>query len=94
MPGCGSYRRTVAVNNPLGLHLRPAAAFAQAARGFHCAITVWNGDRRADGKSPWDLLGLIAEYGAELVVEADGDDAADAIARLADLLAATGESRE
>ena len=91
MPGNGPLRRTVSVCNPLGLHMRPATAFAQAARAFRAAVTVWNGDRRADGKSSLDLLLLTALPGAELVLEADGDDAADAVERLAGLLASPGD---
>jgi len=52
---------------------------------------VWNGDRRADGKSSLDLILLVALPGAELVLEVDGDDAADAIGPLADLLGSPGE---
>ena len=91
MPEPGPMRRRVVVANPNGLHMRPATAFAQAARAFRAAVTVWNGEKRADGKSSLDLLLLTAEPGVELVREADGDDAADAVARLGDLLASPGE---
>lgn len=87
----GPLRRSVVVANPNGLHMRPATVFAQAARGFRSAVTVWNGDRRADGKSSLDLLLLTALPGAELVLEAEGDDAADAVARLGDLLESPGD---
>jgi phosphotransferase system HPr (HPr) family protein len=91
MSANGAMRKTVAVANPNGLHMRPATLFAQAARGFRSAVTVWNGDRRADGKSSLDLILLVALPGAELVLEVDGDDAADAIGPLADLLGSPGE---
>ena len=85
------HRCTVAVANPHGLHMRPAAAFAQAAKGFVAAVTVWNGDKKADGKSPWELIMLVAGPGAELTVEAAGDDAELALARLKDLLLAASD---
>ena len=91
MPMTGPMRRSVVVANPNGLHMRPATAFAQAARAFRSAVTVWNGDRRADGKSSLDLLLLTALPGAELVLEADGDDAAAALDRLAGILTDPGE---
>ena len=91
MSANGAMRRTVTVANPNGLHMRPATLFAQAARGFRSAVTVWNGDRRADGKSSLDLILLVALPGAELVLEVDGDDSADAIGPLADLLGSPGE---
>ena len=91
MSANGAMRKTVTVANPNGLHMRPATLFAQAARGFRSAVTVWNGDRRADGKSSLDLILLVALPGAELVLEVDGDDSAEAIGPLADLLGSPGE---
>ncbi len=88
MSANGSLRATVVVANPNGLHMRPATAFAQSARTYRAAVTVYHGDRRADGKSSLDLILLIAEAGAELVLEVDGEDAGVAIEPLATLLAA------
>jgi phosphotransferase system HPr (HPr) family protein len=87
----GPIRRTVTVANPLGLHMRPATAFAQLARAYRSAVTVWNGDRRADGKSSLDLILLVALPGCELVLEVNGDDATDAADPLARLLADPGD---
>ena len=87
----GPMRRTVRVTNPNGLHMRPATVFAQKARTYRSAVTVWNADRRADGKSSLDLILLTALPGAELVLEVEGDDAAEAAALLADLLGSPGE---
>lgn len=87
----GPHRCTVAVANPHGLHMRPAAAFAEAAKLFHATVTVWNGDKRADGKSPWELIMLVAGPGVELTVEAAGDDAAAALDRLKELLLAASD---
>lgn len=87
----GPIRRSVTVVNPLGLHMRPATAFAQAARAFQSSITVWNGDRRADGKSSLDLILLVALPGAELVLEIDGDDAGTAVDPLCEILASSGD---
>ena len=87
-------RRSVVVNNPNGLHMRPATRFAQQARVIPQRVTVFHGEKRADGKSSLDLLMLIAMPGAELWVEVDGDDgsdAAEAIRALCDILAAPGD---
>lgn len=86
----GPIRRTVTVANPLGLHMRPATQFAQAARGYRSLVSVWNASTRADGKSALDLIMLVALPGAELVLEVDGEDAADAIGPLYDMLADPG----
>src|SRR5947207_1128661 len=52
----GPLRRTVRMTNPLGLHYRAADRFSRAARKYASAVTVYNGDLRADGKSLTDLI--------------------------------------
>ena len=87
----GAVRRTVRILNPLGLHHRVADRFARTAKGFPAvAVTVWNADQQADGKSVWDLLGLVAMPGAEVVLEVAGPDAPAAADALAAVLAAPG----
>lgn len=88
--GTGPQRKTVRVINPLGLHWRVAERFSRTARAFTCAVRVFNGDTRADGKSPTDLILLVALPGAELVVEVDGSDAVAALDPLAEILASPG----
>jgi multiphosphoryl transfer protein len=84
-----SVRRTVIVANPPdGLHMRPATAFAKLARGFRCAVSVRHGDKTADGRSPTDLLMLIALPGSEVEVILDGDDADIALDPLVAILTA------
>jgi phosphotransferase system HPr (HPr) family protein len=78
------------VVNPLGLHWRVAERFSRTAKGFTCAVRVWNGETPADGKSPTDLILLVALPGTELVLEVDGSDAREAIEPLAAILAAVG----
>ncbi len=87
----GPIRRTVTIVNPQGLHYRPATLFAQKAKEFAAAVTVWNGDTRADGKSPVELILLVALPGSEVVLEVEGADAAAALDPLADILSAPGD---
>lgn len=91
MGGSGPLKRTVVVANPMGLHMRPATAFAQLARSYGSRVTVWNGPARADGKSSLDLILLVAMPGSELVLEVEGEDAPAAIDRLAEVLASPGD---
>jgi phosphotransferase system HPr (HPr) family protein len=88
MASNGPIRRTVTVRNPMGLHMRPATRFAQAARAFRSSITVRHGDKSADGKSSLDLILLVALEGSQLILEIDGDDAHQAIEPLSEILAA------
>jgi phosphotransferase system HPr (HPr) family protein len=78
--------RTVTIQDPQGLHMRPAAAFAKRAREFQSTVTVRRDDRAVNGKSQLDLMLLAAEPGATLVLEVEGADAPAALAALADLI--------
>lgn len=79
-------QRKVLVTNPNGLHMRPSAQFVQLAEQFQSSVVVRTDSREANGKSIWDLLGLAAEEGTELTLEADGPDASDALEALTALL--------
>jgi phosphotransferase system HPr (HPr) family protein len=67
-------KRRVCLNNSEGLHLLAATALAQQARRFPCAIRISFGERHANAKSIWELIGLVAGPGCELVMEAAGDE--------------------
>lgn len=91
MAATGAVRRGVTVTNPAGLHLRPATAVALLARRFASQVTVCYGQSKADCKSPTALIMLIAMPGVELVVEADGPDAAEAVDAVCALLGDPGD---
>ena len=78
--------RTVVVNNPQGLHMRPAYLFAEVASQFECHIEVVKDDVRIDGKSVLSILTLGASQGSQLLLEATGPDAQQAVAALAELV--------
>jgi phosphotransferase system HPr (HPr) family protein len=81
-------RRNVVIRNPDGLHIRPAAALAEAARRFQSQATLHHGDRRVDVRRALDLITLGAEAGTELILEVVGPDAEEALEVLAEILAA------
>jgi phosphotransferase system HPr (HPr) family protein len=83
--------RTVIIRNSQGLHARPAMQFVDVANQFRASVMVHKGgDEPADanGKSVMDMLVLAAGEGTPLLIEADGDDAAEAIQKLAELIEA------
>jgi len=80
-------QRVVTVNNPMGFHFRPIAAFAQLASKYQCNVTVLKNDRRVNGKSAMELMTLAAEQGTQLIVEVRGPDAPAALEALSELLA-------
>lgn len=77
---------TVTINNPQGLHMRPAYLFAETASRFDSKIEVVKDDIRIDGKSVLSILTLGAAQGSEIQVEATGADSMDAINALSELL--------
>lgn len=79
-------QRKVVIGNPQGFHLRPQGAFAQLARQFQSTVSVVRDDRRANGKSGLELMLMSVPQGTELVVEANGPDAQQAVDALAELL--------
>jgi len=72
--------------NQRGLHARAAAKFVRVAEDFDCQIQVVRDDQVVTGTSILGLMLLGAGVGTELVLRAEGVDAADAIAALADLI--------
>jgi phosphocarrier protein len=76
----------VVINNPLGLHARPAMAFVDAANGFESRVRVKKDGQAVDGKSIMQLMMLAAVQGTPLEVEADGPDAEAAVAELSQML--------
>ena len=71
-------RKKVVVNNPTGLHLRPAGLFCRTAMQFKSKITVEKEGKKshvtANAKSVLSILGACIKSGDEIVIICDGDD--------------------
>ncbi len=81
-------RHELTINNRLGLHARAAARFVAVASEFQCEIHVCHGDKRVNGKSVMELMMLAASAEATITVEAEGEDAEQALEALTDLVGA------
>ena len=78
-----SAKQSVVITNPQGFHMRPMAAFVEAAKRFPCSITVMRaGMHPVDGKSILGLFELVAVPGTELIIEANGPRAVEAVEAL------------
>ncbi len=77
----------VKIINRLGLHARPAMAFVDLASGYQCEVSVKKGTQEVDGKSIMQMMMLAATQGTDLVIEAAGADAQEAVDALKDLVA-------
>ena len=62
------------INNKIGLHLRAAGEFVKIAAQFQSSVTVYNGERSANGKSILGLASLAAARGTTVRIEVDGPD--------------------
>ena len=81
MPAC-----ELTIPNDEGLHARPAAKFVKLASRFSCEIWVEKDDEEINGKSIMGLMMLAAAQGAVIKVSAEGDDAEEAISKIAELV--------
>jgi phosphocarrier protein HPr len=79
-------RRTAKIRNRLGLHARAAVKFVQLASKFRSEVKVIKDSNDVNGKSIMGLLTLVAAYGMEIVIAAEGPDAAEAVAALGALV--------
>ena len=73
------------VDNPLGLHARPAARFVQTAAGFDARVSVSNASASrgpANARSLSAVATLGVRQGHEIVLRASGPEAAAALAAL------------
>jgi phosphocarrier protein len=85
--------RSVQIVNKHGLHARPAAEMVKAASKFKCDITISRDDLEVNGKSIMGVMMLAAEYGATIMLKANGADADEALDALSALVASRfGES--
>ncbi len=76
----------ITIRNQVGLHARPAAVFVKTAKGFKSRIVVVKGERKADAKSILNVLALGVGPGSDVTLSAEGEDEAQAIAALKDLI--------
>ena len=75
------------VKNHLGIHARPSALIVRSAAKFKAEIYFSKGEtQRINGKSIMGVMMLAAEQGSEVLVEAEGEDEAQAVEILAQLL--------
>lgn len=73
------------VLNDKGLHTRPAAEFVRCASGFRSNIVLKYENLSVNGKSILGILMLAAGRGSKVCIEAEGEDAEEAILALVDL---------
>jgi len=76
------------ITDELGIHARPAGLLVKEAAKFQSDIKIKKGEKEADAKRIFGIMGLAAKKGDEIVLTADGADEADAIVAIEEFLKA------
>ena len=78
---------TVSIQDKEGLHARPAGLLSKAAKGFESAVTLTKGEKTADLKKIFAVMGLAIKGGDVITVTCDGADEDAAAAALETMFA-------
>ena len=73
---------TYVIQDPMGLHARPAGLLAKAAMAWPCSITVSTGTDTGDAKRLMSVMRLAAKQGMELTITCDGEKEEEAAAAM------------
>jgi phosphotransferase system HPr (HPr) family protein len=73
--------------NKLGMHARPAATLVQTVLQFSSNVYLQVDGNKVNAKSIMGLLTLAAAQGSEVLVICDGEDAAQAMEAVRNLIA-------
>ena len=72
--------------NKLGLHARASAKLTQLASGFKCEVMLSRNHRRVNAKSIMGVMMLAAAKGTTISIETNGEDEAEAMRVILDLI--------
>lgn len=79
-------KQNIIVVNKSGLHARPASNLVKMASKFKSDINIINGEKCYNAKSLLGILSAGIVKGTEIVLECTGEDEADALKSIADLI--------
>jgi phosphocarrier protein HPr len=79
-------RKEVEIKNKLGLHARPAALVVKLASKYQSEIQLIKDDTEINAKSILGVMMLAAGPGQRIMVTAEGEDEADAVVAIAELI--------
>jgi phosphocarrier protein len=79
-------KKTVRINNKLGLHARASAKLTKLAASFRSEVFMSRNGRRVNAKSIMGVMMLAAGLGTEVEIEIDGEDEAQAMQALVALI--------
>lgn len=74
------------VANKEGIHAQPAMVLVYTAKKYSSDITLWKGDKSADMKNMFQVLGLCVRQNTSIRIEISGSDEEAAAEKLAELI--------
>ena len=86
--------KDVVIQNQVGLHARPATFFIQKANNFKSSIWVSKDERKVNAKSLLGVLSLGIIKGTTITITAEGEDEAEAIENLVELINSNFEEQQ
>lgn len=81
-------KSTITISNKLGLHARASAKLTKLAASFRSEIFLARNGRRVNAKSIMGVMMLAAGMGAEIEIDAEGEDEQAAVDALRELISA------
>ena len=75
----------VTINNPQGLHMRPAGVIAREAGKYDSNVSIVVGDKKINAKSLVNIIAACIKKDAEITFECDGPDEEEALAKMVEL---------
>lgn len=67
------------ITDPAGIHARPAGLLVKEANKFKSTVKIKKGDKSADLKKIFGVMGLAAKKGDQIVIDVEGDDENEAM---------------
>ena len=76
----------ITVNNPQGLHMRPAGVFAKGVAKFASDVNIVFNGKTTNGKSLLNSIGACIKCGNEIEIQCDGPDEEEALKTAIELI--------
>jgi phosphocarrier protein len=86
MSAGGALSREITIVNKKGLHARASAKFVQLTEQFDASVTVTRNQESVGGTSIMGLMMLAAGPGSTILISAEGNQAAEALEALCELV--------
>ncbi len=78
--------KKVVIRNSEGLHMRPAAVFAEEMGRFGCEITIKTENDEVNAKSLLSIMTACIKCGTEIEIECIGSDESEAMEKAVSLI--------